>query len=55
MKTDESIERNFPPGLVLLKISAKNRGLTVFIESQQGIRNATGVLPGIWFIRSTQP
>src|SRR5262252_3690342 len=54
-KTDESIERNLPPGLALLKISAKKRGLTVLSESQQGMRKATGLLPGIWFIRSTQP
>ena len=48
VKTDESIDSEWPPLLFLAKISEKNRGLTVFIESQQGIRNATGLLPGIW-------
>src|SRR6185312_15841759 len=52
--TEESIARWRPSLLVLLKISAKKRGLTVFCESQQGIRNATGRLPGILLRRSTQ-
>ena len=44
-----------PSGLLFLaKISGINRGLTVFIESQQGMRNATGLLPGIRLIKSTQ-
>ena len=46
LKTEESIVRKFPAGLVVLKISAKNRGLGVFSESQQGIRNATGSVAG---------
>ena len=53
--TEESMVRNWPAALVRLKSSAKKRGLALFMESQQGIRNATGRLPGIRFINSTQP
>ena len=42
MNTEVSMARKWPSGVVLLKISAKNRGLTEFMESQQGMRNATG-------------
>src|SRR5262245_41250759 len=54
MNTEESIDRKFPFSVVLLKISAQCRGLGVFSESQQGMRKATGLLPGISLIRSTQ-
>src|SRR5262249_5482388 len=52
--TEESMARNRPAGVFLQKISAKNRGLTVLSESQQGMRNATGALPRIDDIKSTQ-
>ena len=54
-KTDESIESIFPFSLVRLKISAKKRGLAEFIESQQGMRNATGLLFGMLASKSTPP
>src|SRR5688572_21994764 len=54
LHTDESIDRNAPPAVRRLKISAKNRGLGVFFDSQQGMRNATGWLPGTLASRSTQ-
>ena len=54
LKTDCRCVRNRPLGVVLLKISAKNRGLGVFSESQQGMRNATGRLFGTSASRSTQ-
>ena len=47
MNTEVSMVRKCPSGVVLLKISAKNRGLTEFIESQQGMRKATGPPLGI--------
>ena len=53
LKTDESIWRKLFFSVVLLKISAKNRGLTVFSESQHGVRNATGLLFGTAASRST--
>ena len=46
LNTELSIVRKFPCSVVLLKISAQNRGLGVFSESQHGMRNATGRLPG---------
>ncbi len=52
--TELSIDSASPPGVVRLKISAKNRGLGEFIESQHGMRNATARLPGTSSIRSTQ-
>src|SRR5258705_8624005 len=52
--TLESMPRKFPCGEVRLKISAKKRGEGEFIESQQGMRKATGLLPGMEFNRSTQ-
>ena len=53
LKTELSICRKLPFSVVLLNTSAQNRGLGVFLLSQQGMRKATGLLPGIWFIRST--
>src|SRR5436190_912013 len=53
--TDESASRKWPAGVVRLKISAKSRGLGLLIESQQGVRKATGRLPGICVMRSRQP
>src|SRR2546426_5504473 len=55
MATDESIRRNCPAELVRLKISANKRGLALLIESQHGVRKATGTLLEIWFNKSTQP
>ena len=46
LKTELSIARKFPAGVRRLKISAKKRGLTVFSESQQGMRKATGPVAG---------
>src|SRR5438045_7277656 len=51
--TLESMLRKFPCGDVRLKISAKKRGDGEFIESQHGILNAKGLLPGIELIKST--
>src|ERR1700730_11179573 len=53
LMTDESSVKKLPLGVVLLKISAKNRGLGVLSESQQGTRKATGWLPGTLFSKST--
>src|SRR4029078_12332496 len=53
LKTELSICRKLPFSVVLLNTSAQNRGLGVFLLSQQGMRKATGLLFGIWFIRST--
>src|SRR4051794_17020225 len=53
LKTELSICRKLPCSVVLLKTSAQNRGLGVLSESQQGMRKATGLLPGIWLTRST--
>src|SRR5678810_275227 len=52
--TEESMVRNWPAALVQLNISAKNRGLALSIESQHGMRKATGLLPGTRFINSMQ-
>src|ERR1044072_459658 len=45
--TEESMVRNWPAALVRLNSSAKKRALGLFIESQQGMRKATGRLPEI--------
>ena len=44
---DESAWRNWPPGEVRLKISENRRGLGLLIESQHGVRKATGAFPRI--------
>src|SRR5579883_109910 len=54
LMTEESIERKLPAGLGWLNNSEKNRGLVLLRESQQGMRKATGLLPGIPFSRSMQ-
>ena len=54
-KTDELTRRKLPAGVVLPNSSVKNRGLTEFIESQQGMRNATVRPPGILANRSMLP
>jgi len=54
MKTDESIRTKFPWGVTRLKISVKKRGLIEFIESQQGMRKATGRVTGLGQSRSMQ-
>jgi len=51
--TDESIVRNWLAALVRLKFG-KERGLALSIESQHGMRKATGLLPGTRFINSMQ-
>src|SRR5579862_7468296 len=52
---EESMDKKLPFGLERLNSSAKNRGLVLSMESQHGIRNATGLFPGICFRRSRQP
>ena len=47
MNTDESTRRKCPAAVVLPNSSVKNRGPTEFIESQQGMRNASAGPPGI--------
>ena len=51
---DESLCRNEPRGVVWLKISAKKRGLSEFIESQHGMRKHTGSMFGMPLSRSMQ-
>src|ERR1043166_6337530 len=53
--TEEAMVRNWAAAFVRLNSSAKKRGLGLFIESQQGMRKATGWLPGMRFRRSTHP